>query len=55
MSNFSDFSVLRVFWIFLHKEKGFERREGVIRDQREKTNQNMYKKKQQKNFAWILH
>ena len=44
MSIFSVFEVFRVFWIFLHEEKGFERREGVIRDQREKTNQNMCEK-----------
>ncbi len=50
----SVFEVFTVFWPFLHEERGFERRGGAIRDQRQKMNQNMYKKVKNKfhlNFA----
>jgi hypothetical protein len=54
MSVFSVFETFTVYWIFLHEERGFEGREGDIRDHRKKTNQNMYKKVKNKfhlNFA----
>ena len=50
----SVFETFMVFWVFLQEERGFGRQEGVIRDQRQKTNQNMYKKVKNKfhsNFA----
>ncbi len=54
MSIFSVFETFTRFRDFVHEERGFEHREGVIRDQRQKTNQNMYKKVKNKfhlNFA----
>ena len=48
MSIFSVSETLVAFWVFLHEERDFKHFEGVIRDQRHKTNQNMYEKDQKR-------
>jgi len=49
MGKFGFFQLFSVFWDFVHKKTSFKDRKGDIRNQRETTNQNMYKKSRKQN------